>query len=1318
MPKPTGTSIPLHLHTLETLCDALVSGHPVGIDDGKEFRLVSKEARSIFNWYLQNKLKWAGTNKIEDVKKLAEQLKSPPPTKPIKHFEKTESKKRCLHLKRVSVHRFGGIHRYGTLDRAPKDFEHNFDKPVTLLEGKNGSGKTSLLNAIVWCLTGHIYRSQRPPETIDSGIDIFLEESDDVQNSLQNTATAITPIPDGKIFRRVGNVPFPLDTWVELTFDDDDGKEVGTLKRSLTRTPRGKIQVESPVFSSFGLDPIAWEIGTKMPGLIPYIQLRSKSDLGKALTSLTGIRPLEDLVKHARKSKEKLEKELPQECATEISQLDDEFKRVYEQLKTLIQGTPGILPPADLQNLDIDKNINNKLKNLRRFFEKLHSEALQDCQKILGEGFDANDQNNRTDILENAGKALGLLDTANLTRLSSAKRLIDLKSLTDQELINTENLIKKLFEEAKEIEALSQKPDHAARERLYAQVAIWIKEHKHETTICPICTETLDQKKDKVTGKRIVEHIKDHLSKNKDYLAKTLVAWGGSCERLLAGLPNTLYLETTKDLPEKPSDLIYSAFGEELFESAIFQKSLLPLKNSTQEKLKKEIATLPEYEKQNPPYFSDTLLQNCNKLCKMIERVNKAISFARWRKSSDNECKKLFTSVIGTQKSADSEKEHEISKNLEWSLMDKLNALQKIVNNATPVTEALIKVKALRNKVELRRKNERKIKLYSKAATAIDSLLEINKLVELQVNSLIKKLSARTIEWKKCLYQPAFIGAPEVIGTEVTTDGSIEIEAKIGNTRTSAHHISNSSDLRATLLALLLAFWEYLLKERGGISLILLDDLQELFDKNNRRRLANSIPQIVEAGGKLVVTTNDHIFGRRVAHACGFDGDKSKIDRFRVHPLTSIRDHIELGLFVEEIEAKRKEFEKPENENKNEPAQEYINKLRIYIEEQLTDFFNDVHPGVPTNPTLSDLINALKSRQKAGQEVFCSEAFKNLLSCPDLQPQSAFVDLMNRSHHSDASDITYKEVSDIRGDCIHVRKLVDQAHEEYELWMQRDFREQIAAKPSMPQSIKTLNFNVPLLKNLAAATSEKAFSQTIDEGDKFSNASIGEHAIYVLNTNNFGFAATKNYRVIVGLDDRPIADNSLVIALHGEKVYARRLLRYDSDPTIIGLSTEVQNPLDRPLSLLLPAEEVRLLPVIGIIFDNAVHWPKVKGEAGLVENYKLNEKINFVCEVQGDSGLPLTISGQKILVGDCLLVNQLNSLEGTLVAIDYLGGQAFKRIGKSIPGLPYLRLFESIGGLGESILLKTEEVEDARVKDIPLLQKAYKVIGVLYEQAQ
>ena len=285
-------STPLYIHTLETLCNELVSGRGIRLDDnGNEFRLVSSEARSIFDWYRQNRLKWAKKVQKDDLEALTDQLEKAPPKFPLVASADEGREQRKVHLKSVCAHRFAGIHWYRTPDQPPDDFYFEFEKRITLVEGKNGSGKTSLLSAICWCLTGHVYRAQRPPETVDQSVPVaFVEDTESASgDEISYDMTAITPLPPAEILKSLNGKPVPLDTWVELAFVNNEGADLGTVRRSVKRSPRGKIEVSEPDFSKLDLDPIAREVGTKLPGLIPYIRLNEASDLGKAVAALTRI---------------------------------------------------------------------------------------------------------------------------------------------------------------------------------------------------------------------------------------------------------------------------------------------------------------------------------------------------------------------------------------------------------------------------------------------------------------------------------------------------------------------------------------------------------------------------------------------------------------------------------------------------------------------------------------------------------------------------------------------------------------------------------------------------------------------------------------------------------------------------------------------------------------------------------------------------------------------------------------------------------------------------------------------------------------------
>ena len=107
-------------------------------------------------------------------------------------------------------------------------------------------------------------------------------------------------------------------------------------------------------------------------------------------------------------------------------------------------------------------------------------------------------------------------------------------------------------------------------------------------------------------------------------------------------------------------------------------------------------------------------------------------------------------------------------------------------------------------------------------------------------------------------------------------------------------------------------------------------------------------------------------------------------------------------------------------------------------------------------------------------------------------------------------------------------------------------------------------------------------------------------------------------------------------------------------------------------------------------------------------------RIKTAYRVREESGVPLALPGQVVLGGEDVAPALFNTLEGELVALTLRDGTSlFKRIGKGLPGtLGGLRQFESVGGLGASLIVAMEELEGH--SDIPTFAFARRVIGVLY----
>jgi hypothetical protein len=795
----------------------------------------------------------------------------------------------------MRTHCFGGIQRYRSASQLGSDFFFRFDRPLVLIEGANGAGKTSLLSALVWALTGYAYRSQAPPERPNRPISIQRTPANrDTSPPVSYLASPITSLPSAEDLDVLGNKPLRADTWVELTFVDEEGNDAGSVCRSIQRVNRTEVVITEPDFATLKLDPLALEVGTRMPGLVPHIRLGITSDLGKAVATLLGLKPLQDLAAHAARCQTRLRKELVKDREGEIEGLDAAFSRASQALACLVADHAGLepRPPFDFPGPRPDAREERALDALAKHFEGLQAEMLAGARSLLGDSFDYRNRVARQNLIDSIGPAVGLVDATHLRNLPSAARLSGLARLSEQQLAAVETLLVQLSGEVHALAALSLQPAVAIRLQLYARVAGWLKKSPgpHDVGTCPLCATALPGKTDTVTGRAIAGHLRDCLDGNGEYLESSLDTWEeGALAKLRGSLPESLLLEVDRELPNRPADLIATALCDELFASRFLQGSLAAMRSAAECLCQSALAELPPFEESATPNLPDCFGNRSGGIAQAFLRVGRAVAFARWRQRHEKECREAFARIVGRASGA------ETSGTGVRPLAGRLAALDRLVKNAAPLAEALAHVTAMRGLLTERSEKEKRIVLYHRTAEALQQLVGLKELVKRQVASLMGKLAEATTGWMKILYAPAIEDAPAVTNAEVDADGRLTFDATVGEIRAPAQHAGNESALRAALLAFLFAFWQYLHTRRGGLSLLLLDDVQQLFDPPNRRRIANGLVKLVAGGARLVVTTSDPQFARLVAEAVTQEIGPEHLDHRRIEPPTAARSSIVLA---------------------------------------------------------------------------------------------------------------------------------------------------------------------------------------------------------------------------------------------------------------------------------------------------------------------------------------------------------------------------------------------------------------------------------------
>jgi hypothetical protein len=590
----------------------------------------------------------------------------------------------------------------------------------------------------------------------------------------------------------------------------------------------------------------------------------------------------------------------------------------------------------------------------------------------------------------------------------------------------------------------------------------------------------------------------------------------------------------------------------------------------------------------------------------------------------------------------------------------------------------------------------------------------LGQLADEQVDQLRKTLSKDAADWRSRIYLGAFPDtAHELIDTGMGRKGELGLVVQTGGVSAPAQHVVNASALRASLVAFFLAFWDYVLKERGGLMTLVLDDPQELLDDENRERLAAAFAPLVASSTQLIVTSYDPRFCAHVSRLSKPGG----IEHLEVLPATRQQPLVRTTPPLPVIEKRRARFEA--DRNAEEPARDFADGCRVFFEAKLGDMFDDpAHSAwaiANPDPTLAIFIQRLRPLVKAGpQGMFSAHVFRRFVDHSALADGSPVMVLMNKAHHGRRHEIRAADVAQCASDLSDLLELVEQMYGECYRWRRRDARKDQSATAALPALAPTPHpaLNVLVCPDLAAFTQHAPSGESQESPERLDPHLLDGTVAYYLRRPNFGFAAPVGSLAIVEAVPGPAADRRPVIARHGSAVYARRLVR-GANGGVIGLTAEVLDPRTKsPKTIFLPENEVAIHQVVGVIFDYSAAVARGQDEAVPVEVDDVLKRIEIAFRVVDDSAVPLALEKQVVLGGGRIELDELGRHKNALVALTLDDGSSiFKRVGAALPSeLAHLRQFESIGGLGSSEILSVGKP----LKGFRSVTSVRAIIGVLY----
>ena len=1212
--------------------------------------------------------------------------------------EKAEEDPRSWRLKKVETRGFGG------LNAVPGDvFEFDATSRDSCVEGQNGSGKSSLVNAVLFAMTGKVHRDQYgiwdDPKRLDSVI------SDDGTNLGDWPPIAAYP-------SEWGSGPPPVDVSVTLTFSNNrDGEEL-EAKRRLYGEPEA-LEEEESIDSRLTAVPTLIDAGLLMPMRIQHIRMPHSDDndqLVGLIRQLIGLEPLLDVANlvdklcHGNQQFLKYAKNNDSESKRKIvSRL---LKEAQEKIEKLDTGLDLIV------DIEVKKPVPDvRLKNLRDAKEELVSRQAEGFQALAGLAFKEFDP----DQAEHRQRVAGAVNQLHLDALrrSEANNLpVVLKGMTSlakrvggQDLESLKSALEMARNDLTDAVRWSDRQKMDTLLRLKALAAVHFDDS--DDPLCPLCEQSIGG----AEHQRLVEDLRTLKSEAEAAQARLADA----CRRIEQDVrraarnvvPETFIQVERFSVKQNIRDEVRSAFVE----VGHVAKSLPGFIDTARNAIDSVFAAVEEVE------FGSELPEPADgedvaRVRRFLDHLTDTLQAAEnWQQAGQiflDGWERLFSETRGE------------------SLTTRILQLKGVIDGVEPFrlasekTEQALKIADEYNVIVKRQA------LREDIADSLRPLRKLRDLVNLTTRQTIDGVSDVAKAIHQQIYNPEALSYEKAQVSEFRGKQSLSFQAKLGedmNWRIDASVLANVSWMRGILWSFVFAIRQRAINRTGHcpFELMVLDDPQMTFDTRNLKGWA----QFLGSSGGLRQHQNCQLLV--TTHSMPFALEMTAMHDIRMLAIETGQPWSKPAQTVEGDFAGVR-FDKMIAENSDDRARSLIGDIRVLAETLLKHAIQPFDPAFVRQPeaTLGRMIDWIADRNTNGQPPYADRVFGELIAVKSSFPGE--FSQLSEPHHSVSETITVREAKQIYE--FWRETLFPAVHkiwEEYR-FLQKSIVGEAASIPlpancnhQPPRSNVLADVQPAILGRVSAYSDGRAASAIrIDHLSNGDSVDLSARAAYRLEKDTLSPVARVGDILLTRLDGQCRAPN-LVVEDRGTHQVARRWLEYAAVPALAVLAASSSNPREIPPAIISRAEGANRRKIVGVLFAADRLQPgdrigpdaevtSLEADDGMVADLVADADV---FEVQGSSAEPTALNEQYLLAKSPRvdLAKALEELDGKpVIAEDSEGCAFFKRLRVLDTRWVILESLDKTGA-EEMVRLSIDQEQLG-----PMLVGVREVVGVVFDK--